>query len=131
MYTANIFEAICIILGRTPDWLSEVQITDYHNGEGLHITCWNAPENRPTDEQLQQAITIVETKPSAEHVWDGSTWVIPPDLYQEKRRVAYPPIGDQLDALWKHLSEQNLAPDSPAGTMLSAIQAVKTQFPKP
>lgn len=42
--------------------------------------------------------------------------------YAEKRRLEYPPIGDQLDALWKGGEE--------AEAMLAKIQAVKAKHPK-
>ena len=42
--------------------------------------------------------------------------------YIEKRRQEYPPIGDQLDALWKG--------GSAAETMLSQVMAVKAKYPK-
>jgi len=43
--------------------------------------------------------------------------------YRELRRVAYPPIGDQLDALWKGGQEQ--------AAMKAAIDKVKADYPKP
>ncbi len=46
-----------------------------------------------------------------------------PVAYREQRRPEYPPVGDQLDALWKG--------GDAAATMLSQIQAVKYKFPKP
>ncbi len=42
--------------------------------------------------------------------------------YRRDRAVAYPPIGDQLDALWKG--------GAAAAEMLVQIQAVKTAHPK-
>lgn len=42
--------------------------------------------------------------------------------YSEKRRSEYPPIGDQLDALWKG--------GDAAQEMLQTIQAVKAKYPK-
>jgi hypothetical protein len=42
--------------------------------------------------------------------------------YQAKRASEYPPIGDQLDALWK-------GGDS-AAEMLAKVQAVKVKYPK-
>lgn len=44
-----------------------------------------------------------------------------PDYYAKRRRE-YPPIGDQLDALWKGGEE--------AEEMLDKIQAVKDKYPK-
>jgi hypothetical protein len=43
--------------------------------------------------------------------------------YRALREKSYPPIGDQLDALWKG------EPD--ASQMKARIQAVKDRFPKP
>lgn len=48
-------------------------------------------------------------------------WV-DPEAYKEQRAAAYPPIGDQLDALWKG--------GEAAAEMLARIQAVKTEYPK-
>jgi hypothetical protein len=42
--------------------------------------------------------------------------------YIAKRQAEYPPIGDQLDALWKG--------GEAAAEMLAKVQAVKTKFPK-
>lgn len=48
---------------------------------------------------------------------------IPPaPTYQELRRVAYPPVGDQLDALWKGGADKE--------AMLVIINAVKEKYPK-
>ena len=42
--------------------------------------------------------------------------------YKAKRAAEYPPIGDQLDALWKS--------GDAAAEMLAKVQAVKTKYPK-
>jgi hypothetical protein len=42
--------------------------------------------------------------------------------YKSKRQAEYPPIGDQLDALWKG--------GDAATEMLAKVQAVKTKYPK-
>lgn len=46
--------------------------------------------------------------------------------YAEKRRAEYPPIGDQLDTIWKALAS---TPNPPP--MLAQIQAIKSKYPKP
>lgn len=47
--------------------------------------------------------------------------------FKEKRAGAYPPISDQLDALWK----SGIFPeDSPAAKMQKEVLAVKSKFPK-
>lgn len=43
--------------------------------------------------------------------------------YRDKRRAEYPPIGDQLDALWKG--------GQAATDMLAQVMAVKAKYPKP
>ena len=42
--------------------------------------------------------------------------------YIAKRQAEYPPIGDQLDALWKG--------GEAAAEMLAKVQAVKNKYPK-
>ena len=50
-----------------------------------------------------------------------NAWV-DPDQYKYQRASEYPPIGDQLDALWKGGDE--------AAAMLAKVQAVKAKYPK-
>ncbi len=45
------------------------------------------------------------------------------DDYAKRRKDAYPPIGDQLDALWKG--------GEAAESMREQVMAVKTKYPKP
>jgi hypothetical protein len=49
-------------------------------------------------------------------------WV-DPTLYKRQRAKEYPPIGDQLDALWKG--------GAAAEEMLATVMAVKAKYPKP
>ena len=54
---------------------------------------------------------------------------VPDPMYDKRRAEAYPPIGDQLDAIWKLV--ESLGDDAaPARDMLTKIQAVKNRFPK-
>jgi hypothetical protein len=50
-----------------------------------------------------------------------TAWV-DPNQYKYQRAPEYPPIGDQLDALWKGGDE--------AAAMLAKVQAVKAKYPK-
>jgi hypothetical protein len=43
--------------------------------------------------------------------------------YRDQRKKDYPPIGDQLDALWKG--------GDAAAAMLDQIHAIKAKYPKP
>ena len=49
--------------------------------------------------------------------------------YVEQRRREYPPIGDQLDALWRILAP--LAQDPKAVAVLDQIATIKARYPKP
>lgn len=62
-------------------------------------------------------------RPDLTHVWNGEAWVPDPLAYRAARAAAYPPITDQLDALWKGGTE--------AAAMLERIRAVKAAHPKP
>jgi hypothetical protein len=59
----------------------------------------------------------VEIDTAAVNAW------VNPNAYKTQRAVEYPPIGDQLDALWKG--------GDAATEMLAKVQAVKAQYPKP
>jgi hypothetical protein len=50
-----------------------------------------------------------------------NAWV-DPNAYKQQRAAEYPPIGDQLDALWKG--------GDAAAEMLVKVQAVKAKYPK-
>lgn len=54
---------------------------------------------------------------------------LPPPDYRMKRFREYPPIGDQLDILWKEMQALPLTQEADA--MLKRIQAVKAKYPKP
>ena len=64
----------------------------------------------PTREEVEAAHERLKAKYEAEE-------------YQRKRAPEYPPIGDQLDALWKG--------GDAAAEMLATVMAVKAKYPKP
>lgn len=56
-----------------------------------------------------------------------------PKTYEELRAVAYPPVGDQLDALWKQYNTDRLGGKEliqDMDDMLGSILAVKAAHPK-
>ena len=70
---------------------------------------------------------------------DGTPRVSPPTqealqilidatAYQDRRRLAYPSVGDQLDAIWKIL---NGTTDAESVSVREKILAVKVNHPKP
>ena len=62
-----------------------------------------------------------------EYVVTGET-IAPPPQYDKSRADEYPPVGDQLDAIWKALAP--LIESGEAESMLRRIQAVKNKYPK-
>lgn len=75
------------------------------------ILVWRDTEQtRPTDAEINAEVARLQ----AEHERTE---------YQRQRAAEYPPIGDQLDALWKG--------GDAATEMLALVQAVKSKHPKP
>lgn len=70
---------------------------------------WNDSSEKPSRELLETKIDLIKASELL--------------VVQQKRASEYPPIGDQLDALWKGGTE--------AATMLEKVQAVKAKYPKP
>ena len=75
--------------------------------------------------------------PATDYCWDGAAWVLTEDakarVLAKARAHAYPPIGDQLDALWKHLNYRRTQGDEliqEADNILGRILQVKKDHPK-
>jgi hypothetical protein len=74
------------------------------------IVEWHSPTTAPvSEEQIAQELSRLQQQYEA-------------DSYKRNRQAEYPPIGDQLDALWKGGVE--------AEAMLAKVQAVKAKYPK-
>ena len=73
------------------------------------ITWLDSIQTQPTEEEIQTEIDRLQAEYDAKE-------------YQRKRAAEYPPIGDQLDALWKG--------GEAAANMLAKVQAVKAKYPK-
>jgi hypothetical protein len=65
---------------------------------------------------------VIDMTPEEEAAWDAEFASAPTHNYKEQRQLEYPPIGDQLDALFK-------AGVFPAD-MAATLQAVKDKYPK-
>lgn len=79
--------AICIAVHKLhPDLHVGVDFTIANDGQKgkPYIAEWNADIPRPTDTELNQAVSIIEH-----------------DDYAAKRLLEYPSVGDQLDAAYK------------------------------
>jgi len=66
-------------------------------------------QTQPTEAEIEAEITRLQAEYDAQ-------------AYARSRASEYPPIGDQLDALWKGGDE--------AAAMLAKVQAVKAKYPK-
>jgi hypothetical protein len=79
---------------------------------------WEAltPKTREVIDIYSDEVTIVDI---------DKTEIVKPDFpdYYAKRRLEYPSIGDQLDALWKG--------GDAATDMIAKITEVKSRYPKP
>ncbi len=97
-----------------------------HKGVVIHIGKWD-PVTRHIDHETRK---LVETRnPMPEGAVEGEFDIeevggrfILADDYATRRTAEYPPIADQLDALWKGGEE--------AEAMRRRIAAVKRKFPK-
>jgi hypothetical protein len=83
-----------------------------------------------TDEQAMQALLAQATNPLPDGATAEQRDIVETENgkfeasdYARLRRPEYPPIGDQLDALWKG--------GDAAAEMLARVQAVKAKYPKP
>jgi len=79
------------------------------NGDCYEGIVWHDERPLPSKEAIQAEFTRLQAEYDAKE-------------YQRQRLVEYPPIGDQLDALWKGGAE--------AEAMLAKVQAVKAKYPK-
>lgn len=84
---------------------------DYENIEWQTHPDWIPP----TKEEVHTYLSKIQVE------WDTNV------KYQISRRVTYPDVGEQLDALWHAMDEGILPKIEP---MYSNIKATKEQFPK-
>ena len=96
--------------------MSDITRELLHLYPGAEWTCadgvvvFNDGRTPPSDEEIAAATVEIAAADAA-------------SKYQVDRRPEYPPIGDQLDALFHH----GAFPDD----MAALIQAVKDKYPKP
>lgn len=83
-------------------------------GEGQAVIVGECPPNHDIDMVTGEFVARESPQPAE-------------PTYREKRAENYPPIVDQLDALW-HAMDDGLIPKAPA--FFDAIAAVKQQYPK-
>ena len=84
---------------------------DYENVEWQTHPDWVPP----TKEEVDEYLATIQSE------WDTNI------KYSLSRKVSYPDVGEQLDALW-HAMDQNVIPR--IEPMYSDVKAIKDQFPK-
>lgn len=112
MITANAL----IKLGFDP----EMDFSLQDDGDGVYIESWNSALPQPSVDDIE-----------AEH----AEWQAEYDAteYQRLREPEYPKIGDQLDALLKHLNYRRTQGDElvqDLDDIISSWLSVKQRFPK-
>ena len=86
------------------------------NGDEYNGLIWNEPpvweggQKKPTREEVEEEVARLQAEYEAKE-------------YQRQRAPEYPPIGDQLDALF----HAGVFPPE----MAAQIQAIKDKYPKP
>ena len=103
----------------------------------LNVLRWKYPELKQSwmDERNDYYITN-DNSPTKIFEWYTDKYPKPSDeqleqWYQEFKYLAerrYPPITDQLDALWHDLNDGNL--DSESSTWFAMVKSVKDASPK-
>ena len=81
------------------------------NGDTYSGLIWlDETQSKPTEEEVTQEIERLQEEYGAKE-------------YQRQRAPEYPPITDQLDAIWKGGDAYDV--------MLAKVMAVKDKYPKP
>ena len=103
-------------LGFTP----EVDFSLQDDGQGVYIKEWKSASPQPTEAEIEAAHAEWQAEQAATE-------------YKRLRAPEYPPIGDQLDAILKHLNYRRTQGDELVQEMDDIIGdwlAVKARFPK-
>ena len=79
------------------------------NGSGVYIKEWRSASPQPSEAEIEEAHNEWQAEYDSQE-------------YARNRATAYPPIGDQLDALF----HAGVFPSE----MASTLQAVKDKYPK-
>lgn len=94
---------------------------------GLSLAAFIASDDAPKDRPYF-VVDAASLPPDPAPLWrlapDGKVNVVPdPEEYRQKRAKEYPPIQDQLDAIWKNGAD--------LADMRATIAAIKAKHPKP
>lgn len=109
-----------------------IKYTVFDRVSGEFLRTGSAPEHQVLDQARQGEVLFFEEYDPHIHWFDPDLEKVvarkeplsvqPPLNYQELRRIEYPQIADQLDAMWKGGKE--------AEAMRREIMAIKSKYPK-
>ncbi|QGG47659.1 XkdW family protein [Heliorestis convoluta] len=103
------------ILIRYPDLNPLEDFTVRDDGEGQYLDHWNNSYSKPSEAELDEW-------------WSHYLFAYQNNSYREKRFAEYPPIEEQLDAIWKIL---NLPKNSEAWFMKVRMNEIKEKHENP
>lgn len=108
-----------------PHFYDEMLAKEKKTGLKLVVdnVAWNVNDPDRGLDPLPTTLTAAQRTAIEEVVAAHDPNWVSPLAYRERRAAAYPPIGDQLDALWKG--------GEAADDMRLLILAVKYTYPKP
>ena len=99
---------------------SDFLLVDHSDGRGTVIAEWYSDQPQPTESEIETAHAEWQAEQDATE-------------YKRLRAPEYPPIGDQLDALLKHLNYRRTQGDALVQDLDDIIGDwlnVKSRFPK-
>jgi hypothetical protein len=116
--------------GQTYDWSiyipPDVDLSDYLNSKELEIYADIDNKEAQWEALTPKTRDIIDSFTGETQTFDiDKSEIVKPDFpdYYAKRRTEYPPLSDQLDAMWKG--------GNALSDMLQKINEVKEKYPKP
>lgn len=91
------------------------QFTTVTDSEGNEVITWADGETPISDSDINAKVTELQTD------YDNK-------VYQRSREAEYPKIGEQLDKLFHDINNGTL---TTSGDFYTALNAIKTKYPKP
>ena len=103
-------------LGFTPN----IDFVLQDDGDGVYIKEWNSASPQPSQAEIETAESEWQAEQNATQ-------------YQRDREPEYPPVGDQLDAILKHLNYRRTQGEDLVQDLDDIVGAwlnVKSRYPK-
>lgn len=111
-----------LILKENPNFVQQIVKSE---GEKFEV--------HKTFEWIEGPETIEEGKDAFDYCYEDGKIVLrtpPSTSYEIERRINYPTIGDQLDALWHDMNSGKI-PGKENSEWFNMVSDIKNQYPKP